>query len=121
MSKKVLFIDDDQVLQTLIVQLLATHLNGYAVLAASNSKEGLAMARSEKPDIVVLDIVLGDENGWDVAEALKRDPGTRSIPIVIASGAGNPFKDDQLAVKIVRKPYDVDELAAAILEVAGPA
>jgi CheY-like chemotaxis protein len=124
MPRKVLFVDDDQVLQTLVVQLLKHHLKSYIILSASDTQQGLAQAREHQPDAIVLDILLGDENGWEAAELLKKDEKTRHIPIIVASGAGSPFNgppyiDRSIIAKYIRKPYDVDELSEAIHEVVG--
>ena len=126
MPKKILFIDDDLVLQEVLVKLLASHLKDYEVQCASNSEEGIAEARRRKPDVIVLDIVLKEENGWETAEALKNDKTTRSIPIIVASGAGSPFNglpyiDSKIIAKFIRKPYDVEELIEAIREVTASA
>jgi len=119
MSKTILFIDDDQVLQALVVHLLSKHLKDYTVLCASDTQQGLADARKHRPEVIVLDIMLQNENGWEAAEALKKNDETRHIPIIVASGAGSPFNglpfiDPTLIAKYIRKPYNIDELVAAL-------
>jgi CheY-like chemotaxis protein len=121
MSKKVLFIDDDLVLQEVLGRLLK---NKFDVMSASTGQKGIEKARQLKPDVIILDIILPNENGWEIAETLKKDPGTKDIPIVVASGAGSFFEDNphvekQLIADYVRKPYDIDELVAAINKIAG--
>ncbi|MBI2305888.1 MAG: response regulator [Rhodocyclales bacterium] len=82
-SLKVLVVDDDPK----AVELLAAYLAepGYAVLRAYGGSEGIAMARSERPDLLVLDLMMPDVNGFDVVEALKSDPLTAGIPIVVVT------------------------------------
>lgn len=125
MAQKVLVIDDDLILQTIVVQLLRTHLPDYQILSASTAEQGLEIALHHIPDIIVLDLVLDDRNGWEVAEKLRNNPTTAQIPIIVASGAGSPFEenpemDKALCDRYVRKPYDVNELITAIKEVLAP-
>lgn len=123
MSKKtVLLIDDDVVLQNLVVQLLKTRLKSFEVVSASTGSEGLELAKTIKPSVIILDIVLQEESGWEVAETFKADPAIKEIPIIVASGAGSPFEgapyiDKKIIAGYIRKPYDVDELVEAITRV----
>lgn len=77
----VLVIDDDDVSRYLVRK----HLDGlpYRVLEASNGDAGLRIARKELPSVIFLDFVLGDMSAFDVLDELKRDPNTRSIPVII--------------------------------------
>jgi CheY-like chemotaxis protein len=79
----VLVVDDDPVIQTLL------HVNfemeGYKVVEAVDGVEGLERARAEQPDVVVLDIMMPKMNGLEVAAALKADPATAGIPLVLLS------------------------------------
>lgn len=120
MSKKVLFIDDDIVLQEVVGRLLKSKFN---VVSANTGQKGIEKAVQFQPEVIILDIILPNENGWEVAETLKKDPRTKDIPIVVASGAGSFFEDNphvekSLIAEYVRKPYDVDELVTAINKVA---
>ncbi|WP_292564842.1 response regulator [Methylomonas sp.] len=78
---KVLVIDDDRK----AVELLSAYLlePGYTVLRAYSGREGIALARRELPDLLVLDLMMPEVNGFDVVEALKNDPDTAMIPIVV--------------------------------------
>ncbi|HEX5803667.1 MAG TPA: response regulator [Azospira sp.] len=80
---KVLVVDDDPK----AVELLAAYLAepGYRVLRAYGGSEGIAMARRERPDLLVLDLMMPDINGFEVVEALKGDPQTAAIPIVVVT------------------------------------
>ncbi|HXG27160.1 MAG TPA: response regulator [Candidatus Binatia bacterium] len=79
----VLVIEDDPSAQ----QLLRRHLEGagYGVLATPSGRQGLAWMREARPDAVLLDILLPDIDGWEVLQQAKRDPATRSIPIMVVS------------------------------------
>ena len=79
----VLVVDDDPV----IVKLLQVNfeMEGYAVITASDGLEGLEMARQERPDAIVLDVMMPKMDGLEVARTLKADESTRSIPILLLS------------------------------------
>ncbi|MBF0272051.1 MAG: response regulator [Magnetococcales bacterium] len=80
---KVLIIDDDPK----AVELLATHLAapGQVVLRASGGAEGIGLARSALPDLILLDLIMPEVNGFDVVEALRADPATVAIPIIVVT------------------------------------
>ncbi|OAI20120.1 hypothetical protein A1359_03675 [Methylomonas lenta] len=80
-SLKVLIVDDDPK----AVELLSAYLlePGYTVLRAHSGQEGITLARRELPDLLVLDLMMPEVNGFDVVEALKNNPDTAMIPIVV--------------------------------------
>src|SRR4051794_32543323 len=82
-ASTVLVVDDDPV----IVKLLQVNfeMEGYDVLTASDGEEGLQRARSERPDIVLLDVMMPKMDGLQVAQALKADPDTAVIPVILLS------------------------------------
>lgn len=125
MIERVLIIDDEEVWGTLTKRMLAIEMPGCTVETASTGAEGLAKARSFLPDVIVLDVMLPGENGWEIAAALKKDEATSRIPIIIASGAGSPFSSGQhvehdLVADYIRKPFDVDLLLSTIRKVLNP-
>ena len=79
--KKVLVVDDERDL----VELIGMNLqrNGYEVVAAHDGGTGLELARKQKPDIMILDVMMPGMSGRDVTMALKQDPDTASIPILM--------------------------------------
>ena len=78
---KVLVIDDDRAATDLIEVILENE--GYQVLKAFHGKEGLEIAAREKPDVIILDLIMPEMSGVNVAYQLKQIPATRSIPIII--------------------------------------
>jgi len=115
----VLVVDDDPV----IVRLLQVNfeMEGYRVLTAFDGAEGLRRARHDQPDLVMLDVMMPKMNGLQVAAALKADPLTQAIPLVLLSAkaqaadvqAGRDVADDYIT-----KPFDplelLDRVAALI-------
>ncbi|HZW20965.1 response regulator [Noviherbaspirillum sp.] len=80
-KRTVLVVDDDRK----AVELARTHLHaaGYQVVPAYGGRQGIALAKHRRPDLIVLDLMMPEVNGFDVVEALKDDPATRAIPVVI--------------------------------------
>lgn len=83
---KILLVDDEADL----VELIKLHLEktGYEVIAAQNGLEALEKAREEKPDLVILDVMLPKLNGYEVCTLLKQDPRYQNIPILVITARG---------------------------------
>src|SRR5438445_1670167 len=77
---RVLVVDDDPVIQKLLQ--VNFEMEGYSVITASDGVEGLERARAERPDIVILDVMMPKMNGLEVASALKGSADTAGIPII---------------------------------------
>ncbi len=78
---KVLIIDDDRTAAELIQVILEAE--GYEVLKTMNGKEGVRLAASEQPDLIILDLIMPDISGFNVAYQLKQQQATRNVPIII--------------------------------------
>jgi len=78
---KILIVDDDEISRYLVKGLLANR--GYRLLEAPGGNEGLRMARESRPNLIVLDLHMPDLDGFAVLDTLKRDVGTKDIPVVI--------------------------------------
>ncbi|WP_448585112.1 ATP-binding response regulator [Thermaurantiacus sp.] len=110
-TRTVLVIDDDPVHRDMLTELLKTQ--GFRVLCAETGRAGLALAEEAKPDLALVDGILGTESGWKVAEALRACHGPR-LRIVILSGAADaPGPDGGRAPGVdlvIAKPCSVDAL-----------
>jgi len=105
----VLVVDDDANIRELLLQELTEA--GYRVLLAGNGREGVAIVRRERPDLIVLDVMMPEMNGFDVAAVLKNDPQTMDIPIVILSIVQDRDRGFRLGVdRYLTKPIDTDLL-----------
>jgi len=103
MNKKVLFIEDDPQLQDLYQGILSQ--KGILAIGAHDGKEGLEKVHTEKPDLVVLDIMLpGGVSGFDVLEQLKANPLTQSIPVIVLT---NLDSEEAVAKKIGAVDYKI--------------
>ena len=114
--KKVLFIEDDTVVRENTAELL--ELADYEVITASNGKSGVAIAKQEKPDIVICDIMMPEMDGYGVLQELAKDPETQQIPFIFLS-AKTEHKDirkgmDLGADDYLTKPFEEEELISAI-------
>ena len=81
MNKKVLFIEDEAVMQKAVSEFLG--VNGYRVVSALDGELGVRAAQVEKPDLILLDIILPKKNGFEVLKELKSGPETKSIPVIV--------------------------------------
>lgn len=85
-TKKVLSIEDDAFLSSLVSGKLIE--SGFSVITAGTGHDGLSKAKSEQPNLILLDIMLPDMGGFEILEKLKSDPATSSIPVIILSNLG---------------------------------
>lgn len=79
--KKILFIEDEQTLQKTLSDVLTKE--GYKVINSLDGESGFKLAKKEKPDLILLDLILPKVTGFDVLKALKADEKTRDIPVII--------------------------------------
>lgn len=111
---RILVLDDDTDILWILDATLASL--GHSVEAASDAREGLALAMRRPPDLVVLDLMMPQLSGWEVLEALRSDPRTMTVPIILLSAHG----DAQVRARGIRlgaddflqKPFLPDELQA---------
>jgi CheY-like chemotaxis protein len=124
MAKKVLMIDDDPEFVDAITNILDA--KGYDVVSANDGKEGAAMAKKEKPDIILLDVMMTTKTeGFDVAREIQKDPNLKDTPVVMLTGIRRemnlPFgfepDEEWLPVKaVLEKPVKPEVLLKTIEE-----
>jgi len=83
-QKKILVVDDEPNITMVMQEQL--ELQGYSVIVASDGTEGLEKAKKEKPDLIILDVMLPKMNGYEVCGLLKQDEKYASIPIILFTG-----------------------------------
>ncbi|MBI4711191.1 MAG: response regulator [Candidatus Omnitrophica bacterium] len=115
-KKKILFIDDEP--DQIMMISLRLKKNGYAVISAMDGEQGLKKASEEKPDLILLDVLMPGIDGLEVCRRLRKDPATKHIPIVATTAAGADDIELQCraagADDCVRKPYDSPDLLTKI-------
>ena len=105
----ILVVDDDTPIRSLLRQELTE--TGYLVREAANGKAALDMVRLEKPDLIILDVMMPEINGFDVAAVLKNDPATMDIPIIILSIVQDKERGFRIGVdRYLTKPIDTEKL-----------
>ena len=93
---KVLVIDDDPDDVALIKMALKDE--PYTISVAINGTQGVEKARTEKPDAIVLDVMMPEKDGFKACQELKNDPDCASIPVLMLTGVGQHFSSTQYAV-----------------------
>lgn len=115
-KKKILFIEDEP--DQIMMISLRLRKSGFYVVAARNGEEGLAKAVKNKPDLILLDIIMPDVDGFEVCRRLRHHPVTKKIPIIATTAAGvDDLERECLAVganDCLRKPYDSEDLLTKI-------
>lgn len=113
MVPTILVVDDEKD----ILELLKYNLEkeGYKVLTAHNGREALKVVR-QKPDLVILDIMMPELDGWEVCKAIRKDPSTAKIPVVFLTARDSEF-DEVLGLELgaddyIVKPVKVRTLVA---------
>ncbi len=114
MKKKILVVDDElDVAKALKVRLKAS---GYNVVLAGDSVQGFMMANKEKPDLIILDIMIPGGGGFVVADRLKQSTATHHIPIIFLTGiSGGEDKAYKMGASgYLMKPYQPEKLLETI-------
>jgi DNA-binding response OmpR family regulator len=123
MMPKILVVDDEVHILKIIDYKLRTA--GYTVIAAADGVEGLEKARTEQPDLILLDVMMPRMDGFQALEALKRDPATQGIPVFMLTVKGKEMdrlRGLQMGVAAyITKPFSPNALLARIDETLRPA
>lgn len=120
--KKILFIEDESALQKSIGDALEQA--GYEVISALDGELGLRLAKTEKPDLILLDLILPKMRGFEVLEQLKGDLATKEVPVIILTNLEN-MEDVNQALELgamtylVKTHYTLDEVVGKIKKALG--
>ena len=120
MSKpaRILVVDDDPEIVTMLSTRLAKR--GYTVSTASDGHKAIELTKKELPDVVLLDVMMPGKSGWEVARAIKQDPATHAVKIVMVSAIGE--KTNEITAPIygadahVDKPFEFEHLERVIAQ-----
>lgn len=112
----VLWVDDDPLILGVCQEVLTR--SGYRVLTASDGAAGIEIARRERPDIILLDVIMAAMHGFEVCQQLRAEPNLRGTPIILLTAledAGVASMGAKAgATMTMRKPYDPEEIIQAI-------
>jgi len=118
MQKKILVVDDERGIVSILKMSLES--DNYKVVEAYTGDGAIRKAHSEAPDLILLDIMLPDMTGYEICNKLRKDPLTRSIPIIMLTGMGETGRIAGLelgANEYITKPFDLEELKTKIRNV----
>ena len=113
-KRTVLVVEDDPELRSLFAQILADH--GYAVRTAEHGLVGLEQMATERPDLILLDMIMPVVDGHAFRKAQLADPSSRRIPVIVIS-ATSEFLEPSATIgakAVLSKPFDFDELLALV-------
>lgn len=121
-AKKIFILEDEAILRDALMQKL--HKEGFDVSSAADGAEGLRSITEEKPDLVLLDVMLPGMDGFAVLEHLRADPRTRDIAVIIISNSGQPVEIERalkLGVKdyLIKAQFDPAEVIEKVGKVFG--
>ncbi len=120
--KKVLVIDDEEILRRLLDKKLTRE--GYIVETAKDGKDGLEKMKKNKPDLILLDIIMPNMGGFELLEVMSKSKDLADIPVVIVSNSGQPVEIDkakEMGVKdwIVKTEFDPGEVLKKVISQIG--
>ena len=118
--KKVLVVDDSTTDLVNLQKIISDA--GYLVMTATSGQEAIKKAQAESPDIIFMDIVMDDLDGYGACRDLKKDPATSKIPVVFVTTKNNRadrlWAEKQGAVAMISKPYEPQDLLDQIKRIA---
>ena len=120
--KKILIVEDDKFLRELISQKLMK--SEFDIAEAVDGEKGVEAAKSEKPDLILLDLILPGIDGFEVLSKIKEDPMTKEIPVIILSNLGQK-EDIERGLKLGADDYMIkahfmpDEIVAKVKTALG--
>jgi len=122
MAKKILLIEDEQIIVDLLQRKLTEE--GYNIVLAKNGEEGIKVMKAEKPDLILLDIVMPKMGGLEVMEEMQKNPDLKRIPVIIVSNSGQPIELDRakkLGAKdwLVKTEFDPQEVIEKVVNQIG--
>jgi DNA-binding response OmpR family regulator len=119
-AKKLVYIEDEPEMIDLVQLILSRR--GFEVYGANGGREGLDLVRRELPDLVLLDLMMPDMDGWDVYQQMKSEDNTREIPVIVITAKAQSI-DKVLGLHIAKvddyiaKPFSPQELLDSVEKV----
>jgi DNA-binding response OmpR family regulator len=116
-KKKILIVEDESTLHKALQEYL--EMEGFLISSATDGEMAIEKARSDNPDLIVLDIVLPKKDGYQVLSELKEGKGTKNIPVILLTNLESP-EDIQKAFEmgattyLVKSSYKMEEIAKKI-------
>jgi CheY-like chemotaxis protein len=115
--KTVLVVDDEPVLRAVVREVLVEA--GYAVVEATDGRAMLALVERDRPDLVLMDVMMPGLDGREAYRALRVRPDLRSVPVVMMSAAVHPRGLDSTIAAFLPKPFALDQLLTTVVRLIG--
>lgn len=117
---RVVYVEDDPEMINLITMILSKR--GYQIMGANGGREGIEMVSKEIPDLILLDLMMPDVDGWNLYQQVKSNPTTSQIPVIVITAKSQPI-DRVLGLHIAKvddyicKPFHPKDLIQSIEKV----
>jgi CheY-like chemotaxis protein len=115
--KTILVVDDEPVLRAIVREIL--HEEGYAVIEAADGRVMLEIMTRERPDLVLMDVMMPGVDGREAYQQLRSRPEHRDVPVVMRSAAVKPHGLDPSMAGFMAKPFDITELVDLVASLIG--
>jgi two-component system alkaline phosphatase synthesis response regulator PhoP len=109
---KILVVDDESALRSLLVAVLEEE--GYAVVQAQNGRAAVELAARERPDLILMDVMMPELGGPGAAQRLREMPDLADVPVVLMSAGGDVNGQVPGVAAFVPKPFDLDDVLAIV-------
>lgn len=122
MTKRIIYIEDDLEMIDLVKMILSR--KGYDIVGAHGGQQGLDQIEIDKPDLILLDLMMPDIDGWNVYQYLKSNKATKQIPVIVITAKAQSI-DRVLGIQIAKvddyitKPFRSEELISSIEKLLG--
>ncbi|MGI9590973.1 MAG: response regulator [Myxococcota bacterium] len=122
MIRKVLIVDDDEDVRY-VTELAASRIGKWETVLASGGREGVEKARSDRPDVILLDVMMPDVDGPATLVLLREDPATADIPVIFLTARSQQGEVESYkalgACGVIVKPFEVAGFADQVREIVG--
>jgi|SRR5215207_9802275 len=116
-AKTILVVDDEPVLRAIVREIL--HEEGYTVIEAADGRVMLEIIARERPDLVLMDVMMPGVDGREAYRQLRSRPEHRDVPVVMMSAAVQPHGLDPSIAGFMAKPFDITELVDLVASLIG--
>ena len=117
MKKKILVVEDEAVLQKTMVEFLSKE--GFNAMGASDGEKGIQMAKKEKPDLILLDIIIPLKDGFEVLAEIRAEKALENTPVILLTNLDNPENVQKafefgVSTYLVKSNYTLEDIAKKV-------
>jgi len=109
---KILVVDDETAIRNLLIDLLGDE--GYTVVAAANGRAALAIAQQQRPDLILMDVMMPELDGLETMQHIRALPESGNVPIILMSAAHHLAPNVTDTVAFITKPFNLDHVLAVV-------